>query len=151
MNAIIRRAPVTRLTGVKSLMDRFFDDPFFGFHGYATPTHKANPMPIDVATEENQVVIRASLPGVKAEDVNVTIEDNRLTIQGESQSDEESENDRYVIRERHSGAFQRSLTLPQGLEGENTDGQFKNGVLTLTIPRIPEDQPKAKTIDVKAG
>ena len=151
MNAIVRRDPLAGFNGVKRFMDRFFDDPFFGFHGYASPAQHANPMPIDVTADEKQVVINASLPGVKPEDVNVTIEDNRLTIEGSTGSASESENDRYVIRERHSGSFRRSFALPQGLEEDNTEARFENGVLTLTVPRVPEVKPKAKTIEIKAG
>ena len=151
MNAIVRRDPFAGLNGMKRFMDRFFDDPFFGVHGYTTPAHQANPMPIDVTADDKQVVIQASLPGVKPGDVNVSVEDNRLTIEGETHSTEETENERYVIRERHSGSFHRSLALPQGLEEDNIEALFENGVLTLTLPRAIEVKPKAKTIEIKAG
>ena len=149
MNAIARRDPFAGLVGIRRLVDRFFGDPFFGFHGYAAPTYHANPIPVDVTADEKQVVIRASLPGVKPEDVKVSIEDNRLAIDGQSQSDKESETDRYVLRERYAGAFQRRLTLPQGLRGDDAEAHFENGVLTLTIPRVPAIEPK--TIEVKTG
>ena len=151
MNAIVRRDPLAGMNGMKRFMDRFFDDRFFGIHRYSAPTHQANPMPIDVTADDKQVVIQASLPGLKPEDVNVSVEDNRLTIEGETHATEESENERYVIRERHSGAFHRSLTLPQGLEEDNIEARFENGVLTLTVPRTVEVKPKAKTIEIKTG
>ena len=149
MNAIIRRDPHVGVNGMKRFMDRFFDDRFFGIHRYSAPTHQANPMPIDVTADDKQVVIQASLPGVKPDNVNVSVEDNRLTIEGETHSADDSENDRYVIRERRSGAFHRSLTLPQGLEEDNIEARFENGVLTLTVPRTVE--VKAKTIEIKTG
>ena len=136
---------------MKRFMDRFWDDPFWGFHGYTSQPRRDNPMPIDVTADEKQVVIQASLPGVKPEDVNVTIEDNRLTIAGQVNSVEESEKDMYVIRERNSGSFYRSLALPKDLQDDNVDARFENGVLTLTLPRVPEVKPQAKTIEIKAG
>ena len=151
MNAIVKRDPFAGFNGMRRLMDRFFDEPFWGFHGYTSHPRHANPTPIDVTTDEKQVVIQASLPGVKPEDVNVTIEDNRLTIEGQTDSVEETEKDRYVIRERHSGSFYRSLALPRGLDDENVEAGFENGVLTLTVPRKAEVKPQAKTIEIKAG
>ena len=82
MNAIVRRDPLAGMNGMKRFMDRFFDDRFFGIHRYSAPTHQANPMPIDVTADDKQVVIQASLPGVKPDNVNVSVEDNRLTIEG---------------------------------------------------------------------
>ena len=114
MNVLVRRAPLAGMNGMKTYMGRFLDDRFFGFHGYTAPTHQANPMTIDVIADDKYVVIQASLPGVKPEDVNVSVEDNRLTIDGETHSTEETENERYVIRERHSGAFHRGLTPAPG-------------------------------------
>ena len=151
MNVLVRRAPLAGMNGMKTSMGQFLDDRFFGFHGYTAPTHQANPMTIDVIADDKYVVIQASLPGVKPEDVNVSVEDNRLTIDGETHSTEETENERYVIRERHSGAFHRGLTLPQGLEKDNIEALFQNGVLTLTVPRTVEVKPKAKTIEIKTG
>ena len=151
MNAIVKRDPFAGFNGMKRLMDRFWDDPFWGFHGYTSQPKRDNPMPIDVTADEKQVVIQASLPGVKPEDVNVTIEDNRLTIEGQVNSVEETEKDRYVIRERHSGSFYRSLALPKDLQDDSVEARFENGVLTLTLPRVPEVKPQAKTIEIKAG
>ncbi len=151
MNAIVKRDPFAGFNGMRKLMDRFWDDPFWGFHGYTSQLKRDNPMPIDVTSDENQVVIQASLPGVKPEDVNVTIEDNRLTIEGQVNSVEETEKDRYVIRERHSGSFYRSLALPKDLQDDSVEARFENGVLTLTLPRVPEVKPQARTIEIKAG
>ena len=151
MNVLVRRAPLAGMNGMKTYMGRFLDDRFLGFHGYTAPTHQANPMPIDVTADDKQVVIQASLPCVKPDNVNVSVEDNRLTIEGETHSTEETEKERYVIRERRSGPFHRSLTLPQGLEEDNIEARFENGVLTLTVPRTVEVKPKAKTIEIKTG
>ena len=151
MNAIVKRDPFAGFNGMKRLMDRFWDDPFWGFHGYTSQLRRDNPMPIDVTADEKQVVIQASLPGVKPEDVNVTIEDNRLTIEGQVNPVEETEKERYVIRERHSGSFYRSLALPKDLQDDSVEARFENGVLTLTLPRVPEVKPQAKTIEIKAG
>lgn len=149
MNAIVKRDPFAGFNGIQRLMDRFWDDPFWGFHGCTSQLKNGNPMPIDVTSDEKQVVIKASLPGIKPEDVNVTIQDSRLTIEGKVNSVEDAQKDRYVIRERHSGSFYRSLALPKDLEDDNVDAQFENGVLVLTLPRVPEVKPHAKTVQIK--
>ena len=122
MNAIVRRDPFAGLNGMKRFMDRFFDDPFFGVHGYTTPTHQANPMPIDVTADDKQVVIQASLPGVKPGDVNVSVEDNRLTIEGETHSTEESEK-RTV---RHPGAPLRLIPQEPGTAPGSRRGHYRS-------------------------
>lgn len=151
MNAIVKRDPFAGFNGMKRLMDSFWDDPFRGVRVYTSQVKRDNPMPIDVTADEEQVVIQASLPGVKPKDVNVTIEDRRLIIEGQVDSVEEREKDRYVIRERHSGSFYRRLGLPKDLQEDNVEARFDNGVLTLTLPRVPEAKPQAKTIEIKAG
>ena len=151
MNAIVKRDPFAGFNGMRRLMDRFWDDRFWGFHGYTPRPRHANPIPIDVTTDEKQVVIQASLPGVKSEDLNVTIEENRLTIEASTNGVSETEKERYVIRERHSGSFYRTLALPKDLQDDSVEARFENGVLTLTLPRVPEVKPQAKTIEIKAG
>jgi HSP20 family protein len=92
-------------------------------------------MPIDIQHTEDDVVVKASLPGVKLDDVDISISGDTLTIKGEIQADEETKQGEYVCRERFIGQFCRSVDLPEGLDADKTEAVMDDGILTLTIPR----------------
>ena len=106
------------------------------------------PIPIDVVSEGEDVVVRASLPGVKPEDISVTLDDRLLTIQGEAGADNEAENGGYLLRERRAGRFARSLRLPRSVDADNAAPTYENGVLTINFPR--QESGKARQLEVKA-
>ena len=89
--------------------------------------------PIDVTTQNGNIVIRAELPGVKPEDVDITLQDNVLTISGERKAEQEEERGGYHIRERRYGSFSRSFTLPQGTDESKINARYEHGVLELTV------------------
>jgi HSP20 family protein len=93
------------------------------------------------------VVVKASLPGVKPEDVDITISGDTLTIKGETKTEEEVKREDYLYQERRYGSFSRTIALPSSLQTDKAEATFENGVLTLTIPKIEEVKPK--TIKVK--
>ena len=104
-------------------------------------------LPLDVAQTRDEVVIKASLPGLKPQDVQVSLYGNVLTIRGETEASQNTEEESYVLRERRRGAFHRSLTLPKGLVMDKVEARFEHGVLTLTVPKAEESKPR--TIEVK--
>ena len=106
------------------------------------------PIPIDVVSEGEDVVVRASLPGLKPEDISVTLEDRLLTIQGETASDSEVEKGDYLLRERRVGRFSRSLRLPNSVDADKAEPTYENGVLTVTIPR--QESGNSRRLEVKA-
>ncbi len=106
------------------------------------------PIPIDVVSEGEDVVVRASLPGLKPEDISVTLEDRLLTIQGETTSDSEVEKGDYLLRERRVGKFSRSLRLPNSIDADKAEPTYENGVLTVTIPR--QESGSARRLEVKS-
>ena len=106
------------------------------------------PIPIDVISEGEDVVVRASLPGLKPEDISVTLEDRLLTIQGETASDSEVEKGDYLLRERRVGRFSRSLRLPNSVDADKAEPTYENGVLTVTIPR--QESGNSRRLEVKA-
>lgn len=105
------------------------------------------PIPIDVVSEGEDVVVRASLPGLKPEDISVTLEDRLLTIQGETATDGEIEKGDYLLRERRVGRFSRSLRLPNSLDSEKAEPTYENGVLTISFPR--QESNKVRHLEVK--
>jgi HSP20 family protein len=93
-------------------------------------------------------VVKATLPGVKADDLKVTAVGSDVTIQGETKAEEDIEESNYIYRERSFGSFRRTVTLPKGVDVDKAEATFEDGVLTLSFPK-PEES-KAKTVQVKA-
>jgi len=104
---------------------------------------------LDVAEKGDVFTVKASLPGISPDDLNVTLEDNVLTIQGEVKEDETIEESNYHIRERRTGSFSRSVRFPVPVESDKVEAEFENGVLTLSIPKAEAMKPKR--IAVKAS
>lgn len=105
---------------------------------------------IDAVTEDGNLVIRAELPGMKREDVEVSFHDGVLTISGEHRQEEEKKDTRYLIRERRYGSFRRSMTLPPGIDESKIKASFKEGVLEVTVEggaSEVEQQPKRIEIE----
>lgn len=104
---------------------------------------------LDVTETEDVYTVKASLPGLTPDDVELTIEDNVLSIKGESKSDDSIEEAQYHIRERRYGSFSRSIRFPVLVNGDAVEAIFENGVLTLNVPKAEEVKPKR--IEIKAN
>ncbi|GBD24242.1 Spore protein SP21 [bacterium HR29] len=103
---------------------------------------------IDVYQDDRGYVVKAAVPGVKPEDVEITVDDDVLRIKAESKQEEEVKEDRYLRREIRWGAVQRALRLPPDVDVDKIEASFENGILTLRLPRKPEAKPR--TIKVQA-
>lgn len=106
-------------------------------------------LPLDVTEGEDGVVVTASVPGFKPEDIDVTIEDHVLTINAKTESSEQTTDERFLIRERRSGAFQRSLRLPEFVDSDGADTRYEHGVLSITLPKA--EARKARRLTINAG
>jgi len=110
----------------------------------------AVPMPaVDVYEEENEVVVKAELPGISKEDLDVNITDHTVTISGEKKKEEKIERKDYYRHERAYGSFSRSVTVPEDVEIDKSKARFKDGVLEVRIPRSEEAKKKRKKIEVE--
>ena len=109
----------------------------------------AQALPLDVVQHEEDVVVRASLPGVKTDDVEITVEDGVLTITTADESQPEEQDGRYLVRERRSGKYHRALRLPDTVDADKAQTQYVDGVLTITFPKV--EAKKAKRLEIKAG
>ena len=105
-------------------------------------------IPLDISRDGDELVVRGALPGVKPEDIDITIEDRVLTLAGRTGSDDEREEDGYVLRERRSGAFRRSLRLPGGVDPEKAASTYEHGVVTIRLPMAEERKPRRLTLSV---
>jgi HSP20 family protein len=101
-------------------------------------------MALDVAESENEYMVKASLPGIDLNDLEITYTNNTLTIKGEVREEQELEEARYHLRERSYGSFARSITLPAGVESDKIEANYEAGVLTLRLPKAEEIKPKGR-------
>jgi HSP20 family protein len=139
------------MISLRDAMDRLFEESFvrpWDDRWLLTRTDGSRVLPLDMYETDEDVVVKATVPGVKPEDLNITVTEDVLTIKGETKAEEEVERENYHLRERRYGAFQRSVRLPASVKPDKAEAVFKNGVLTLTLPKADEVRPK--TIKVKA-
>ncbi len=153
MAKIMRWNPVREASELFNEFDRYFDTPLYrGRMGMPLRTNDVVgswSLALDVAEKDDFFTVKASLPGINPEDLNVTLEDNVLTVQGEIKKDETIEEESYHIRERRYGSFSRSLRFPVPVNAAKIEAEYENGVLTLTVPKAEEVKPKR--IEVKAA
>ncbi|MDZ7291924.1 MAG: Hsp20/alpha crystallin family protein [candidate division KSB1 bacterium] len=104
---------------------------------------------VDVTENKENFVVRAELPGVKKEEVKLTLENNILTLSGEKRHEEQRDEANYHLRESRYGKFERSFRLTDNIDRSNITADYKDGVLTITLPKTKEAQPKQIDIQVK--
>jgi HSP20 family protein len=139
--SIDRWDPFREAISLRDAMNLLFQDSFVrpsGVPGHSGPSTLA----LDVAETENDFVIKAALPGVKPEDVQITVHGDTLTIRGESKGEEEKKNEHWHLRERRHGVFQRSLSLSAPVDSDKAQAAFEHGVLTLTLPKSEAAKPR---------
>jgi HSP20 family protein len=106
---------------------------------------------IDVTENDKEFRITAELPGMEAQNVDVSLSGDTLTIKGEKRQEKEEKEENYYLCERSFGSFQRSFSLPDGVDRDKISSALTKGVLTVTLPKTAEARKQAKKIEVKAG
>ena len=147
MADIIRWDPFRTSRRMHEALDRFLDRAFLDmplFGGLFDGT-----LPVDVYQTEEEVVVKASIPGIKPEDIDISVTGDTLSIRGEVQEEEEEKKGQYHLRERLYRSFARSLTLPSSVDPDKAKAEFKDGVLKLTLPKLEE--AKTRRIVVKSA
>lgn len=143
---------VSPLLGIHQELDRWMDRMMGQF---GMPSSVAGEAPsllrpsVDIAEREKEYVISVEVPGVEEKDLKLNLEDDRLIIEGEKRQEDKSEEGRYQRVERSYGSFRRLLNLPADARAEDIQASFKNGVLTVTVPRDAEAAPKRQEIPIK--
>ena len=149
MTNLTRWDPVRETMTLREAMDHLFDDAFTrplsimrnGGSTWSSPS-------IDMYQTNNDVVVKAALPGIKAEEVQINVTGDILIIKGELKQEEEKNDKSWHIREQRWGTFERSVMLPTGVISDKAKADFDNGILTITLPK--SEAVKPKTITVKA-
>jgi len=144
---IVRYNPNRLVSRINRDFESVFDS-FFNFPWHRSVNGDFVPR-IDITEDKNQMVLKAELPGMNKEDIKVVFEDGVLTISGEKMNKVESEDTTQVWSEMCSGAFSRSLTLPDYVEPDKIKADYSNGLLVLTLPKAEKAKPKE--IEVKVN
>ena len=148
--AIVRWTPARELLTMRDQMDRLVDDffsPNWSVRGAWDGAVASFPM--DVYQTDKEYVVKATLPGVNAEDLDVSIVGETLTIKAATKQDENVKDEAWLLRESRYTAFSRTVTLPSEVQADKVDANYESGMLTLRIPKAEAVLPK--TIKVKAG
>ena len=117
-----------------------------GDSGHADRETRDWALPVDVVEEANDILVRASLPGVKPEDIDVSIEDRVLTIKAATDTGSERKEDGYLVRERRTGSFHRSLRLSDTVDADKAETTYENGVLTVSLPKV--ESKKSRRLEI---
>jgi len=141
MTIVRRPSPFGELMTLRSAMDRLFEDSFVR-RPFGTGFDGVNSLPLDVTSKSDALIVEAALPGIKPEDVDITVENGTLTIRGayrEERHEGEGEN---LLSEIRRGSVYRTVTLPSGLEADQATATFEHGVLELRIPKAEAIKPR---------
>jgi HSP20 family protein len=139
-------AALDRLANMRAEMDRVFESTVGSFSRSPAPLSRWNPA-VDVYQDKDQFTVVVELPGLKKEEIEISLHDETLTISGERKSEKSSEQE--FLTERLYGRFQRSLTLPTAVDAEKVIASYKNGLLQVVLPKAEEAKPKQIEVALK--
>jgi HSP20 family protein len=146
MSNLTRWEPVREMMTLREAMDRLFEDAFtrpinLRDGGWSAPA-------VDMYQTDDEIVVKAALPGFKADEVQINVTGDVLSLRGEMKHEEEAKDKAWHIREHRWSSFERSIALPTEVRADKAVADFENGILTVTLPKAEEVKPK--TISVKA-
>ena len=145
---LTRWDPFREMLSIRNTMDHMFDSALAGSPDRWQPM--AWDLALDVVESKDEFVVKASVPGINPDDLEITFNNNTLTIRGEIKEEKEVEEANYHLRERRYGSFARSLTLPAGIEANKIEANYEAGVLKLHLPKAEEIKPKKIAIHTKS-
>ena len=146
--AIVRWEPFQDLLAIQERFNRMFNVTFSRAFGDEELTTRAWAPPVDIFETDNNLVLKAELPGVDPKEVEVRVEDSTLYLKGQRNFEREVKEENYHRIERSYGSFTRTFALPSSIDPEKVAAEYKDGVLTLTMPKREEARPKTIKINV---
>jgi HSP20 family protein len=150
MANLTRLDPLGEMVSLRHAMDRLFEDSFVSPLSWRTISGGDTIAPaLDVHETPDHLVVTASLPGIRPDDVEITMVGQTLTLRGEFKQDDQVQREQYLYRERRYGTFNRTLQLPVRVEGDKAEASFSDGILTLRVPKAEEVKPRQ--IRITAG
>ena len=145
-----RRNPFSELRHMQDTMDRMWRRVGTSARNASESAEvEAWAVPLDVSRKGDETLIRASMPGVSPENIQVSIEDNVLTIKGQTAESHQEEGESYQLRVRKTGSFHRALRLPDSVEPDKVEPRYEHGVLTITVPKA--EAKRARKLPVQVG
>jgi HSP20 family protein len=148
--ALVRWRPFRDLVSIQDEMNRLFND-FFGrvpsrFEGDWSAS-EWNPS-VDISETKDEIVVKAEVPGMKKDDIKITLQDNVLTMRGERKQEKEEKETNFYRMERSYGSFTRSFNLPTMVQADKIKASYKDGILNITLPKAEEIKPKQIPIEI---
>ena len=148
MANIVRWEPFREMYSLRHAMDRLFNESFIrpatAWNGSALSAPA-----VDVYQNDDEVVVKVTLPGIKPDDIHINVTGDVLSIEGEVKDEVEKDDSNYIVRERHFGRFRRQFALPTIVESDKANAVFEHGVLTLTLPKAEVVKPKQISVKAK--
>lgn len=144
---IERSDPFMRTFSLRQMMDRLFEDAFVMPRDGNGSTNEAGSAALNVYEDGDNLVIEALMPGIRPDNVDITVEGGTLTIRGTTEQDDERTDRNYLIREHRRMSFVRSMRLPDTVDAERIQASFENGVLRLTVPRAEQAKPRRISVN----
>ena len=146
MSNLIRWEPAREMMSLRDAMDRLFDDAFTRplslKDAWSVPA-------IDMYQTDDEIVVKASLPGIKPDEVQINVTGEVLTLKGEIKHEEDKKEKAWHIHEQRYGSFERSVALPTDVVADKAKAEFENGILTITLPKAEEVKPRTITVKAK--
>jgi HSP20 family protein len=155
MANLVRWDPFGEMWSLRQAMDRLFEDAWVrpwtmrGNGGTAPDGAPVRSLSLDLYETGDSLVLSAAVPGVRPEDIEITVQGDVLTIQGETQTEQDADEEHYHVHERRYGRFYRQVALPKSVKSDAAEAHFENGVLKLTLPKAEE--AKERKIAITAG
>ncbi len=149
--AIVRFEPFSGVSGVQSQFDRFLREAFSPASGSGEASTRTWAPPVDIYENGDSLVLKAELPGVNPDDVEIRVEDNTLYLKGNRKFENEVKEQNYHRVERSYGTFTRTFALPNSIDADKVGASYKDGILTLTMPKKEEAKPKTIKISVSTN
>ena len=147
MSNLTRWEPVREMMTLREAMDRLFDDAFT--RPLSIRDGWSSLPAIDMYQTDDEIVVKAVLPGMKADEVQINVTRDLLTLRGEMKHEEEKKDKAWHIREHRYGQFERSIPLPTQVMADRAKAEFENGILTITLPKAEEVKPRTITVRAK--
>ena len=145
--------PARRLWDVfdlRSDIDRMFDE-LFDFSLSTVPFRRGNYPAIDMTETDNEIILKAELPGIDPKDIDINVTPDRVEIRGEVKDEREQKDTGCCIMERYHGTFERVIGLPTEVNQDGVKANYKDGILEITLPKTEPSKPKAKKVEVKTA
>ncbi len=142
MTIVRRPSPLGEFVSLRQAMDRLFEDSFFRPSSSSLGGDGSAAVPLDITNAPDALIVEAALPGMRPEDVDITIESGTLTIRAESRTERQETDGEMLVNEIRHGSASRSVALPSGLEPDKAAATFEHGILHLSIPRAEAVKPR---------